>query len=80
MGAFLSAPLVRGYVPSSAPYNPDHVPDMGIWMGALLEVGSDSGTGSDSKFKTSSFAHLVFDGVPALGEGKLQGFYRADML
>ena len=51
-----------------------HVPDMGIWMDALLEVGSDN------KFKTSSFAHLVFDGAPALGEGKLKGFYRADML
>ena len=51
-----------------------HVPDMGIWMDALLRDGSDN------KFKTSSFARLVFDGTPALGKGQLKGFYRADRL
>jgi len=50
-----------------------HVPDMGIWMEALL------GTESDNKFKTSSFAHLIFEGAPVLGGGKLKWFYRADM-
>lgn len=59
-----------------------HVPDMGLWMNALLSVdaGSDSGSGSDNKFKTSSFAHLVFDDIPVLGAGKLKEFCRADML
>ena len=54
-----------------------HEPDMGAWMNALLRIDSD--TSPDYKFKTSSFAHLVFDGVPVLGEGMLKGFYRADM-
>lgn len=57
-----------------------HVPDMGIWMDALLRDACDLSAGSDSKFKTSSFAHLVFDGAPVLGKGELEGFYRADML
>lgn len=53
-----------------------HVPDMGIWMNALLGIDSDS----DNKFRTSSFARLVFEGAPGLGAGELKGFYRADML
>lgn len=52
-----------------------HVPDMGIWMEAFLGENSCS----EKKFKTSSFAHLVFEDESKVGSGKLKGFYRADL-
>lgn len=53
-----------------------HAPDMGIWMDALLDADSNP----DNRFKTGSFAHLVFEGGPTLSGAKLKGFYRADTL
>lgn len=67
---------VSKYSPRSTILCVGHVPDMGIWMDSFLGADADPA----NKFKTSSFAHLVFEGEPEPGNAKLKGFYRADAL